>query len=87
MTASTQVETRLKGTPLSDGCTVARVCLFNDQRHRHLPVRRVAPANVDREIDRFRKAVDLADERLDTIRRLVETKVGRAEAGIFARNG
>ena len=78
-----QTETRLQGVALSEGCAVARVCLFNERRHSNLPLYKVHGTNVEHEVERFHQALALAGERLEGIRREVERKIGQAEGGIF----
>jgi len=79
----TATETRFKGLPLSPGVAVARVCLFNEQRHVSLPVTNVTDKEVRSEGDRFRKALALVREKLALLIQEVEERVGKAEAEIF----
>ncbi len=83
MALSGQPEIRLKGVRLSPGLAVGRVCLFNEDRHRSLPVYKVGDAGVEREMDRVKRAIRTAGEQLDGLRHTVAAKVGHAEAGIF----
>ncbi len=76
-------EKRLSGLPLSEGCAVSRVCLFNDGRHSNLPMYRVDGSGTDREKERVRRAISIAAERLETVREKVEKKIGKPEAEIF----
>lgn len=78
-----QAETHLKGLALSEGYAAARVCLFNEHRHRNLPVYNVKGAGIEREIDRVKQAVRIAEDRLNEIREQVEKRIGVAEAEIF----
>jgi len=73
----------LKGLALSEGCAVARVCMFNEQRHTNLPMYRVDGSGVEREAGRARRAFAIATDRLDEIKVQVGEKIGEAEAGIF----
>lgn len=76
-------ETKLRGIPLSGGVVLAKVCLFNEARHRNLPVYNVAGQGVDREIGRIRRALRLASDQLGTLEKDVQTKIGKAESEIF----
>jgi len=76
-------ELRMKGLPLSEGCAVARVCLFSEQRHSNLPRYDIAANGSGDEIARLQKALGVVAERLEAIRAQVETKVGKPEAEIF----
>ncbi|MFO7870602.1 MAG: phosphoenolpyruvate--protein phosphotransferase [Kiritimatiellia bacterium] len=78
-----QSELRLEGVPLSQGCAVARVCMFNEKRHSNLPIYKVGGSGVDKEIARFRRAVSIVHKRLDTIRKEVRERLGKAESEIF----
>jgi phosphoenolpyruvate-protein phosphotransferase (PTS system enzyme I) len=84
MTDGKAREIRLQGLPISEGYAVSKVCLFNDQRHSNLPVYRVEGSGLEREIERVQRALSVAAERLDEVRRKVEKEVGRAESEIFA---
>ena len=84
MKKAVKSETRLTGVALSQGCAVARVCLFNEKRHSKLPLYRVAGDGVEREVARFKETLHIAEERLEDVRRKVQEKIGEAEAGIFA---
>lgn len=77
------VRTVLKGIALSQGKTVARVCLFNENRHSNLPVYRVVGEGIERESDRLNRAVALVTRRLNEIHQRVSRQIGTAEAGIF----
>ena len=78
-----QGEIRDKGLPLSEGCVVARVCMFNERRHSNLPLYRVGESGVEGELKRVNRAIEVAASRLDGIRAQVAESVGRAEAEIF----
>ncbi len=83
MAEQIHTEARLKGTPLSEGCAVARVCLFNESRHSNLPIFKIDPSAPDQETDRFRRALAIARDRLEAIREEVSRRIGKAEAEIF----
>lgn len=83
MTAKESEEVRLKGQPVSEGWTVARVCMFNEHRHSNLPMFRVAGQGVERELARFERAAVIVGERLDELQERVRAEIGAAEAGIF----
>ncbi len=87
MTRTKARETRIKGLALSEGIAIARVCLFNENRHSNLPVYRISSEEVERELLRFRTAVEVASERLDEVRRRTVETIGDAEAGIFVAQG
>ncbi len=76
-------ETRFKGLPLSGGVAFAKVCLFNEKRHRAVPVLKIGDREVGREKERVRKAMDIVVERLEALIESVRTKIGKAEAEIF----
>lgn len=78
-----QIETRMEGVPLSEGIAVARVCLFNENRHRRLPSYPVSGARVAIELDRVRRASALAAENLSRLRDEVAERIGPAESEIF----
>ena len=79
-----KIETRLKGLPLSDGCALAKVCLFNQPKNRLLPPQYcVLPEGLDSEVARVHEAIELADAQLESIREKVEAEIGHAEAEIF----
>ncbi len=77
-------ELRLQGIPVSEGIAVAKVCLFNEKRHANLPIYRVAGDGLERERNRILRAMDLAMNQLAALKKDVETRVGTAEAEIFA---
>ena len=83
MSKRNNIEIRLKGLALSEGCATARVCMFNESRHSNLPMYRVEGDGVEREMERVRRAISVAGERLDKIRADVEREIGVAEAEIF----
>ncbi len=75
--------TVLKGLGLSRGSVVARVCLFNENRHSNLPIYRVKGEGVEREIQRLDRAVAVVADRLEEIHSRVSGQIGAAEAEIF----
>ena len=77
------MEHRLKGLALSEGYALARVCLFNESRHSNLPMYRVSGSGVDLEKSRLARSVEIALDRLETIRLEVVRTIGKAEAEIF----
>lgn len=76
-------EARFKGLPLSAGVALAKVCLFNEQRHQNPPVKTIHSREVSQEKDRVRKAIGIVQKRLDALIESVKMKVGPAEAEIF----
>ncbi|MBN1671342.1 MAG: phosphoenolpyruvate--protein phosphotransferase [Kiritimatiellae bacterium] len=73
----------LKGLAISGGIAVARVCLFNESRHSSIPIYTVQSAEVEKEVERFRKARETAARQLDAVRADVAARIGEAEAEIF----
>lgn len=69
--------------PLSEGFSVARVCMFNEFRHSNLPVYKVSGEGIEKEAARMDRAVAIAGERLDNIAAQVRERIGPAEAEIF----
>jgi phosphoenolpyruvate-protein phosphotransferase (PTS system enzyme I) len=80
---TTQQETHLRGVALSDGVAVARVCLFNENRHSNLPVYKVSGEGVERELARLDRARTIAHTTLEGVRNKVREAIGPPEAGIF----
>jgi phosphotransferase system enzyme I (PtsI) len=78
-----QKETVLQGLAISRGIAVARVCMFNEERHNNLDVYKVSGKGVAKEINRVKRARKLAGKRLDEVRVKVESEVGKAESEIF----
>jgi phosphoenolpyruvate-protein phosphotransferase len=78
-----RAEQSFKGTPLSPGLALGRICLFNEYRHSNLPEYRVSGTGIRREERRVRRAVVVAAERLDELRLQVAARIGPAEAEIF----
>lgn len=78
-----RAEQLFKGTPLSPGLALGRVCLFNEYRHSNLPEYRVSGTGIRREERRVRRAVTVAAGRLDELRLQVAARIGPAEAEIF----
>jgi phosphotransferase system enzyme I (PtsI) len=78
-----RLEKRVRGLPLSGGCTVARVCMFNEDRHSNLPIYHVDGEGLKREQARADRAIEIAGKRLDEVRERVRSELGPAEAEIF----
>ncbi len=76
-------ETVLKGISLSEGTSMARVCLFNQNRHNNLPVYTVDRSDIDNEKKRYKKASELAEQEIDDIIINVAKKIGLSESKIF----
>lgn len=80
-------ETRLRGLGVSEGLTIARICLFHEERHNHLPACRVRRDDADSEWSRVRDALRVAVERLAVLQNRVRERLGAAEAEIFVAQG
>ena len=78
-----QAEIRLKGLALSEGFATALVCLFSEHRHKDLPTYTVSGIGIEREVDRVKRAIGIAEDRLKDIQAQVERRIGVAEAEIF----
>ena len=76
-------QTRFAGLPISGGIAVARVCLFNENRHSNLAVYRVAGQGVAREKNRVRQAIEVASDQLARLIKDVTDRIGVSEAQIF----
>ena len=76
-------ETTLKGLPLSEGVAVARICLFNENRHSSLPTYKLRSAEIEAEIARAKRAFRVAADRLEALHGDVRERIGPAEAEIF----
>jgi len=76
-------EVKLKGLPLSPGLVIARVCMFNENRHNNLPVYKVEGSGLEQEINRVKQAIKIAGVKLEEVRKQVSERIGDAEAGIF----
>jgi len=76
-------ETRFVGLPISGGIAVAKVCLFNENRHGDLAVYRVAGEGVTHEKNRVRQAISVATGQLDLLIKDVTDRIGVSEAQIF----
>ncbi|MDD4873346.1 MAG: phosphoenolpyruvate-utilizing N-terminal domain-containing protein, partial [Kiritimatiellae bacterium] len=83
MKTSEQHEVKIKGLPVSPGLAIARVCMFNEQRHSNLPIYKVKGTGVDLEIARVKRAIEIAGKRLEELRTQISEKIGKAEAEIF----
>lgn len=77
-------ETVLKGLKVSEGVSIAPVCLFNEHRHNNLPIYKVSKDSTKHEIVRFERAISIVEGHLDTLRKDIRNKVGEAEAQIFS---
>jgi phosphotransferase system enzyme I (PtsI) len=72
------------GLPLSEGIAVARICMFNENRHSNMPIYKVDGEGIQREIARLKRAVDIVGRRLESIRESVKQRIGVAESEIFS---
>jgi phosphotransferase system enzyme I (PtsI) len=77
-------ETVLKGLKVSEGVSIAPVCLFNEHRHNNLPLYKVPKDSTKLEIVHFERAVSIVEGQLDTLYKDICNKVGEAEAQIFS---
>ncbi|MEW5766225.1 MAG: phosphoenolpyruvate-utilizing N-terminal domain-containing protein [bacterium] len=77
-------ETHFTGIPISGGIVVARVCLFNERRHSKLPLYKVTGKGQNREKARLKRAVKIAADRLEALKKDVAERIGSSEAKIFA---
>ncbi len=78
-----QEETVIKGLSLSAGIAVGRVCRFNESRHNNLEIYKVDGEGIEREIARAKRALDIARDKVELLRKETEKKIGKAEAEIF----
>lgn len=62
---------------------LARVCLFNENRHSNLPMYKVGGNGRKKERTRFERAVSIVEKNLNTIIADVKEKIGEPEANIF----
>ena len=76
-------EMRFTGLPVSPGVVVARVCLFQQERHTGVPTGAVGGRGPDRERARLDRAMAAVVERLEGLRQTVAVRLGPAEAEIF----
>ncbi|MDX9702938.1 MAG: phosphoenolpyruvate--protein phosphotransferase [Candidatus Auribacterota bacterium] len=76
-------EIRFQGLPISNGVAIAKVCLFDDNRHHKMPLEETSRLSVEEEIARLKKASVLVSQRLAEIRDKVKREIGSAEAEIF----
>lgn len=77
-------ETVLKGLKVSEGVSIAPVCLFNEHRHNNLPLYKVPKDSTKSEVVRFERAISIVEGHLDTLQKNIRSKVGEAEAQIFS---
>jgi phosphotransferase system enzyme I (PtsI) len=82
-TSPQSTETRLTGLPISGGIVAGKVCRFNENRHRNLPVYKVSGGQIARETNRVHRAIDLATDQLEGLIEDVARRIGPAEAKIF----
>ena len=74
----------LAGLGVSPGRTAGCVCLFEEGRHNRMPVFTLdTEDDIQREIQRFKKAKEQSIEELSVLYTAVEKKLGRNEAMIF----
>ncbi|OGV64184.1 MAG: phosphoenolpyruvate--protein phosphotransferase [Lentisphaerae bacterium RIFOXYA12_FULL_48_11] len=83
MNKSLQKELKIKGLPLSPGLAIAKVCMFNERRHSNLPMYKVRGEGIELEIGRVERAIEIAGNKLDEIKKQVAERIGNAEAEIF----
>ena len=82
-TQGVKEEKVLKGMGLSPGIAVARTCRFNEKRHSNLEVYKVKGEGIDREVERVKRAIELAAEKVESLRKETEKMIGKAESEIF----
>jgi phosphoenolpyruvate-protein phosphotransferase len=82
-TTENGTETRFAGLPISGGTAIARVCMFNENRHGDVPLYRVSHEAASQERERLQQAIAVAAEQLDRVIADVREQVGPAEARIF----
>ena len=83
MTAGPDEEIRFTGLPISPGVVVARVCLFQQERHATVAADGIGSQGPDREQARLDDAMAAVIERLESLRQTVAARLGPAEAEIF----
>ncbi len=76
-------ELRIQGIPVSSGVALARVCLFNEDRHAGVEEYTIAAGDIAGELTRLQTALERARDRLAETARKVSQKIGPAEAEIF----
>lgn len=81
--APIRTETRFTGVPISRGQAIARVCMYNQNRHADLPLYHVSDEGVKGEQDRLRQAIAVAAEQLDGLVEKLRLQIGPAEAQVF----
>lgn len=74
----------IKGLSLSSGIAVARTCRFNETRHSNIEIYKVEGKGLEREVARLKRAISIAVDRVEELRKETEEKIGAAEAEIFA---
>ena len=83
MTPGPGEEMRFTGLPISPGVVVARVCLFQQERHAAVCADAIDSQGPDRERGRLDSAMAAVIERLEGLRQTVAARLGPAEAEIF----
>jgi phosphotransferase system enzyme I (PtsI) len=76
-------EVHLEGIKISDGISLSKVCLYNEDRHKNVAIVRVDPKEIDNEKKRLDEAVKIASEQIDQLVLDVERRIGIAESKIF----
>jgi phosphotransferase system enzyme I (PtsI) len=76
-------ETLLDGIKISEGVAVARVCLFNEDRHANIPIYKVDESERKKEKKRLIQAIRIGSEQLSRVIIDVESRIGKAESKIF----
>lgn len=76
-------ETVLRGIVLSEGISLAKICLFNQNRHKNLPIYKIDEDDITYERKRFLKACEMAEQDMDDIIINVAKKIGASESKIF----
>jgi phosphotransferase system enzyme I (PtsI) len=74
-------ETLLKGIQISEGIVVAKVCLFNEDRHSNIPEYKIT--DIEKENKRLVEAMEIAADQLEKVISDVKKRVGVAESNIF----
>ncbi|MBN1696869.1 MAG: phosphoenolpyruvate--protein phosphotransferase [Spirochaetales bacterium] len=76
-------ETRLAGIKISEGVAVARVCLFNEDRHANIPIYKVNKSERKKEKGRLIQAIQIGADQLSRVIVDVKKRIGDAESKIF----
>ncbi len=83
MSTQSQIETRLLGTPVSDGVVCAPVHLLGSVSGAQVPVYLIAAERVDAEKGRLKRALDTASAQLEALTAQVTERLGPSQANIF----